>query len=460
MAVGSVCRFDLEEVVEFIKKNGYSRVGLQFPSDLLPSSIDVYEELSERTSAAIAILGDTPFSSCCLDATAGKRWGVEAVIHFGNACLTESVGGIGAYYVFGDIPCPSIDENLAEVGNQMVKYLSWCGGPVLFFYDFRYRRTAKKMADHLALEGIDLVLSEPALPNRGLATDPSFFKHAGRIFRYDKSRPPRCLLYLGECDWVFYSILVSLREAYAINVATIDPLTGRFALAPKSAAFFLRRRYFLMEKVKSAKRIGILVGTFSVPRYLDILARLKCLLRRANKPYTTVFVGRINEPKLMNLPDLDAFVLVACPQASFYDDSNLLVPVVTPFELECVLHDLAGGEASADHPRRWNGLWLPLDFAADILNSESPMFASEDSVVPAKDPEKSVEKEVEEGLKRDALVVRDDANWGLTLAFQDLLSSTRDSWRGLDPALGQTPPLTTIQRGRAGLPTKYSTFCE
>lgn len=195
----------------------------------------------------------------------GKRWGVDAVIHFGNACLTESTGEVGVFYVFGDFPCPSIDDNLAKIGGQIAKHLSCYDGSTLFFYDLRYRNTAKNLADHLASEGIDLVLTEPSLPDLNFTADSSSFKHAGRIFRCgDKSRSFRCLLYLGECDSAFYSILVSLKEAYAIKAITVDPTTGSVAPAAKSASEFLRRRYFLMEKVKLAKQIGILVSILAL----------------------------------------------------------------------------------------------------------------------------------------------------------------------------------------------------
>lgn len=91
--------------------------------------------------------------------------------------------------------------------------------------------------------------------------------------------------------------------------------------------------------------------------------------------------------------------------------------------------------------------------------TESEIFAPEDSVVPPSDSGENIGREEEE-LKEGTLVARDRAKWSLALAFEDLLSGTRDSWRGLDPALGQAAPLTTIQRGRTGLPTNYSTFCE
>lgn len=76
----------------------------------------------------------------------------------------------------------------------------------------------------------------------------------------------------------------------------------------------------------------------------------------------------------MNFPDLDALVLVACPQASLYDNPNLPIPIITPFELECILFDRFSDEdddRSGDpipNKRQWNGLWLPLDFASHILD--------------------------------------------------------------------------------------------
>ena len=236
---------------------------MQFPPDLLSSSIEIYEEFAKRTSASIVILGDTSYSNCCVDELVGKRWGVDAVIHFGNACLTESTGKVGVFYVFGDIPCPAIETSLDEISSGIIDCVPHdCS--ILFYYDFRYYTTARKLADCLKSKGVNLVFSEPALPGRNIPPDSSAFKHAGRIVSYSGvPKPPQCLLYLGECDSAFYSILISLKEAYTIKVLTVSPTTGQVAPASRSASSFLRRRYYLMEKVRSAKRIGILVSLYT-----------------------------------------------------------------------------------------------------------------------------------------------------------------------------------------------------
>lgn len=59
-----------------------------------------------------------------------------------------------------------------------------------------------------------------------------------------------------------------------------------------------------------------------------------------------------------------------------------------------------------------------------------------------------------------AMVAHDDANWSLAVAFADMVSDRRDSWKGLDPCLGMTEPVTSIQPGRAGVPTDYTKLCE
>ncbi|KAM7534325.1 hypothetical protein Aperf_G00000114624 [Anoplocephala perfoliata] len=451
--------FDIEEAIEFINRNDYSRVGLQFPSDLLAYSIDLYEEFSRRTSASVVILGDTPYSSCCVDELAGKRWDVEAVIHFGNACLTKPIGSIDVFYVFGDIHCPFVENNVDNVVTQVKQHLSDYNGFVLFFYDFRFQRVARLLFEYLKSSGVHVTFTEPALQNSAMIGDSSAVQHLGRTFYLaDKSQTLKYLLYLGECDSSFYSILVSLKGAYSITPIVIDPKTEEVSLASQSASKLLRRRYFLMEKAKSAKRIGILMGSLSISRYLDVVDRIKHLLQRAKISYTTLIVGRLNEAKLMNFPDLDALVLVACPHASLYDNPDLLIPVITPFELECILFDRFKDEDddSVLSKRQWHGLWLPLDFASQLLDPKSETFVPEGSVI-ANKHESGVGEEEE---KSGALVVRDDANWSLAVAFADMVSDRRDSWNGLDPCLGMTEPVTSIQPGRTGIPTDYAKFCK
>lgn len=78
----------------------------------------------------------------------------------------------------------------------------------------------------------------------------------------------------------------------------------------------LMRRYALVQKVKDADVIGILVGTLGVSSYLHLISHLRGILNRAHKKVYTICVGKLNPAKLANFTEIECFVLVACPENS------------------------------------------------------------------------------------------------------------------------------------------------
>jgi len=60
------------------------------------------------------------------------------------------------------------------------------------------------------------------------------------------------------------------------------------------------QRYALLEKVKDAQVIGILIGSVVVDGYLDIINSIKLSAARAGKKSYEVLIGKLNEPKLKN----------------------------------------------------------------------------------------------------------------------------------------------------------------
>ena len=155
----------------------------------------------------------------------------------------------------------------------------------------------------------------------------------------------------------------------------------------------LMHRYFLIEKIRDAQLIGIVVGTLGVGKkkkiylfqkylfihsfihlnfsnysiqyrflffyffetkkanYLQILERIKKIIREADKKFYVFLIGKLNIAKLANFCDVDVFVLVSCPENSLVDSKEFLKPIVTPFELEI---------AFSSHPKynSWNETYL------------------------------------------------------------------------------------------------------
>jgi diphthamide biosynthesis protein 2 len=81
----------------------------------------------------------------------------------------------------------------------------------------------------------------------------------------------------------------------------------------------LRKRYATIHKARDADVFGILVGTLGISSYLPLITHLRTLLKEKRKKSYTVSVGKLNPAKLGNFMEIEAWVLVACPENSLID---------------------------------------------------------------------------------------------------------------------------------------------
>lgn len=66
----------------------------------------------------------------------------------------------------------------------------------------------------------------------------------------------------------------------------------------------------------------------------DLLNRLQRLILAGGKKYYTFVMGRLNEAKLCNFPEIDVYCLISNEDHSIIKPKTFHVPVVTPYELE------------------------------------------------------------------------------------------------------------------------------
>jgi len=67
---------------------------------------------------------------------------------------------------------------------------------------------------------------------------------------------------------------------------------------------FLMKRMYLVERVKDASTVGVLIGTLGVANYLDAVERVRKLSAACGKRVYVIAVGRPNVPKLANFPEV------------------------------------------------------------------------------------------------------------------------------------------------------------
>ena len=206
----------------------------------------------------------------------------------------------------------------------------------------------------------------------------------------------------------------------------------------------LHRRYALVERIRDARVVGLVVGTLAVEGYLETLDRAKRLLEAAKKKTYVFVVGKINVPKLANFAEIDVFVVVAGPQTSLgldRDRAERPIPVASVFELEI-----------ATGARKWTGAWWEEE------EEEEVMVVDGDAAVEEETTAGKTRKEEEEDAAAAAAVAlatvadRTLAKWSSPAA--DFLRQRE--WRGLEirPKAGEEEGATLTQ-GRDGIASAY-----
>ncbi|GLI68211.1 hypothetical protein VaNZ11_012555 [Volvox africanus] len=94
----------------------------------------------------------------------------------------------------------------------------------------------------------------------------------------------------------------------------------------------LKRRNFLVERVRSANIVGLLVGTLGSAGFLDVISALRRLAIAAGKKTYTFLMGKPNPAKLGNFPEVDVYVMVCDAQGLILDCRDYLAPLLSPWE--------------------------------------------------------------------------------------------------------------------------------
>ncbi|CAH8579917.1 unnamed protein product [Dicrocoelium dendriticum] len=404
--------FQIDETAHWVKRNSFQRIGLQFPDYLLHVAAKVCHRLSELTQRFCFILADTSYSSCCVDEIAGKRLHIDALVHYGHACLSNLSGKLPVLFVYVQRhpELMGISETIRRITKTVHDQLLSRDAqqPLVITYDFDYQNVAHALCIQLqtisrqsASSGRSwpIIWSEPELPSHSESIGASpfaaslptvIFRRCGRAFHCVGENPsppvpPWSLIHVGRCGseetfhgLSFYRILLSFPEVDFTHTFHYDTYSHEVGASEDSIRRLLRRRTYLIEKAKDAQCVGILIGTLSVRDYLDIVERLQRLLKCAGRLCITLAVGRLIPEKLANLPELDLLVIVGCPECSLLDSRDILVPVITPFELECALSDVASRFHAIDNTaphRLWTGAKLWVDFS-DLLPASSSLMTT------------------------------------------------------------------------------------
>lgn len=431
--------FELERCVEWIKVKDLKRVGLQFPDYLLKSAPNVAKGLEASLHREVFILGDTSYGECCVDEVAAEHLNADGIIHFGHTCLTPSQK-LPVLYVF------TVRHIDVEKLKLAIRDKFDVEDSLLIIYDVEY---------HHALHNFRLtdwkgrvLCGNPADSQQPVPE--GYINKFGRLFQvssFDELKDFK-VVYASTQDrdsLKLYNFMFSFcgNEFYLFN-------SGGLELATRSVQKLMMKRYFLIEKTKDAERIGILVGTLGVANFNDVIDRLRSQIKKAGKKSYTFLVGKLNPQKLANFPEVEVFVLVACPETSFPDSSEFFQSVVTPYELEIALNS----------SREWGGQYYT-DFRDLLPGGEGYVEDTKDQDAESDLPDVSLvtgkirsSHQGDVGIGEGELMVLNDRTVSqLHVGGGGEFLASR-SWSGLEQKLGETE-IEPLVKGKPGIAQHY-----
>lgn len=95
--------------------------------------------------------------------------------------------------------------------------------------------------------------------------------------------------------------------ALSIGVSTwnvYDCGNGKLEQVSLKNTQWIKRRRFLIEKLKDTKTVGIVVATLGIKDYLKAISFIKQALKKVNKKSYILSVGKINPAKLANFSEV------------------------------------------------------------------------------------------------------------------------------------------------------------
>jgi len=208
---------------------------------------------------------------------------------------------------------------------------------------------------------------------------------------------------------------------------------------------WLKRRRFLIEKLKDAKVVGIVVATLGIKEYLTAINTVKRTLKQKSKKFYLLSVGKINPAKLANFPEIDAFVVIACPENEVFDSRDFFKPILTPYEVE-----LAFNSAREFCPQYFMDFRQILPGGPHYVDFKSSMD-SEVSLITSNI--RNCEDDTLCTDQMNALTIRSSGTVAIGKAGAQYLQER--SWKGVEQRLGEDP-VQPAETGRIGLAWEYT----
>lgn len=252
--------------------------------------------------------------------------------------------------------------------------------------------------------------------------------------------------YIGDKRQQLLSIMLRLGGT---PVIAYSPSSRRVETMKGEELKEFMERYGGVSRVREADIVGIIVGSMGLNEIMTrtLVYRLEKLIRSAGKKHYTFVVGRLNEAKLCNFPEVDIYCLLSNDDDSMIKPKTFHVPVITPYELELGLG-----------AHTWSSTYL---------NTSSRVYIGMDLNFLVNEVSKNLTEPMSDGRNENNIaqsgkkMLEDDINIEETRMIESFQSAAADhllsrEYRGMEFEISTTlSENLAVKHGRFGTASRY-----
>ncbi|BCU67186.1 diphthamide biosynthesis enzyme Dph2 [Sulfolobales archaeon HS-7] len=319
--------FDLDGVLESVKKHGAKRVLLQFPDGLKPFSTEIVNKLEERLPGVeFVISGEHSYGSCDIAEDEAELVSADLIIHFGHSPYT---------WYFPKFPTTFIevkaDFKMSEdLINSLLSYIDkYSAKSVSISSTLQYANVIQELRRRLE-EKVKVYVGKPSIP----------VMKDGQILGCDlKAVNINADLNVHVSGGMFHALGVGL--ATGKPTVKVDPDLNKVQDISPEVYRVLKIRYAKVMEAMYASNWIIVQGLKVGQNRPYMVKYLKRGLESKNRKVYIITSKLLTKDVLRNVDRsyIDAYVVTSCPRIPTDDLYDFEKPVLTPGEAKMIINE-------------------------------------------------------------------------------------------------------------------------
>ncbi|KAL6929970.1 Diphthamide biosynthesis protein 1 [Hanseniaspora valbyensis] len=316
--------FEIHKTIYNLNKHKVKRAALQFPEGLLIYSLiisDILQQFVDYEGLETVVMGDVSYGACCIDDFTARSLDCDIIIHYAHSCLVPiDVTTIKVLYVFVTI---QIDE--VHLVKTLIKNFEK-GVRLATVSTIQFNPALHSIKEKLLENDIHIITPQIKPLSKGEILGCTSKKLQPDLDPNDKVD---YILYIGDGRFHLESMMIHNPDLVAYKY---DPYNRQFTIEEYDQKQLVDIRTDAIEKAKSAKTFGLVLGALGRQGNVNTLENLEALIKSNGHKVYKIVLSEIFPLKLAEFEEIDCFVQVACPRLSIDWGYAFNKPLLTPYE--------------------------------------------------------------------------------------------------------------------------------